>query len=100
MKPLRGGPTGLSWICGRMPIPTFPSTSKPNPSTPGWRRIEPHEPDGSTEGCGFSSPDNQDLKRFLLIFNDRIFDSSVDRGIPNLVAAPVGPKTRPALSFH
>ena len=35
------------------------------------------------------------LKRFLLIFNDRIFDSRVDRGIPSLVAAPEGPYTRP-----
>jgi hypothetical protein len=35
------------------------------------------------------------LKRFLLIFNDLIFDSSVDRGMPSLVAAPEGPYTRP-----
>src|ERR1700722_2705537 len=34
MKPLHGSPTRLSWICGRTPIPTFPSTSKPKPSTP------------------------------------------------------------------
>jgi|HubBroStandDraft_5_1064220.scaffolds.fasta_scaffold87239_2 hypothetical protein len=33
------------------------------------------------------------LKRFLSIFSERIFDSSVDRGTPNLAAAPVGPKT-------
>jgi hypothetical protein len=35
------------------------------------------------------------LKRFLSIFNDRIFDSSVDRGMPSLAAAPDGPNTRP-----
>lgn len=39
------------------------------------------------------------MKRFLLIFSERIFDSSVDRGMHNLAAAPVGPKTRPRLSF-
>src|SRR5262249_7961909 len=39
------------------------------------------------------------LKRFLSIFRDRIFDSSVDRGMPNLAAAPVGPDTRPPVSF-
>ena len=39
------------------------------------------------------------LKRLLSIFSDRIFDSSVDRGMPNFAAAPVGPKTRPRLSF-
>src|SRR4029077_6364609 len=39
------------------------------------------------------------LKRFLSIFSDRIFDSSVDRGMPNLAAAPVGPDIRPRLSF-
>ena len=41
-----------------------------------------------------------DLKRFLSIFSDRIFDSSVDRGMPNLAAAPVAPNTRPRLSFR
>jgi hypothetical protein len=34
------------------------------------------------------------LKRFLSIPSDLIFDSSVDRGMPNLAAAPVGPNTR------
>ena len=38
------------------------------------------------------------LKRFLLILSDRIFDSTVDRGMPSIAAAPEGPKTRPALS--
>src|SRR5258708_16102190 len=38
------------------------------------------------------------LKRFLSIFNDLIFDSRVDRGIPSLEAAPDGPYTRPPLS--
>src|SRR5258708_5964484 len=38
------------------------------------------------------------LKRFLLILSDRILDSRVDRAMPSLVAAPEGPKTRPALS--
>jgi hypothetical protein len=36
----------------------------------------------------------------LLIFSERIFDSSVDRGMPNLAAAPVGPKIRPRHSFR
>jgi hypothetical protein len=40
------------------------------------------------------------LKRLLLILSDRIFDSRVDRGIPNLTAAPVGPDTRPRVSFR
>src|SRR5277367_1701885 len=40
-----------------------------------------------------------DLKRFLLMFSDRIFDSRVDRGIPSLTAAPAGPDTRPPVSF-
>jgi hypothetical protein len=40
------------------------------------------------------------LKRFLSIFNDLIFDSSVVRGMPNLAAAPVGPNTRPQLAFR
>jgi hypothetical protein len=31
----------------------------------------------------------------LLIFSARIFDSSVERGIPSRAAAPEGPKTRP-----
>src|SRR6202035_3740231 len=35
------------------------------------------------------------LKRFLLMLSDRIFDSRVDRAIPSLAAAPVGPKIRP-----
>src|SRR5216684_1340886 len=38
------------------------------------------------------------LKRFLLILSDRIFDSSVDREIPSLAAAPDGPNTCPSLS--
>ncbi len=41
-----------------------------------------------------------DLKRFLLIFSERIFDSSVDRAIPSLTAAPLGPETRPPVSFR
>src|SRR6266851_2524360 len=40
------------------------------------------------------------LKRYLSIFSDLIFDSSVDRGMPNLAAAPVGPNTRPWLAFR
>src|SRR5260221_10798357 len=40
------------------------------------------------------------LKRFLSIFSDLIFDSIVDRGMPNLAAAPVGPNTRPRLAFR
>jgi hypothetical protein len=40
------------------------------------------------------------LKRFLSIFSDLILDSSVDRGMPNLAAAPLGPNIRPLLSFR
>src|SRR5271170_1504650 len=40
------------------------------------------------------------LKRFLSIFSTLILDSSVDRGMPNLAAAPVGPNTRPELAFR
>src|SRR6202012_3554935 len=40
------------------------------------------------------------LKRFLSILSTLIFDSSVDRGIPNLAAAPDGPNTRPQLVFR
>lgn len=40
------------------------------------------------------------LKRFLSIFSDLIFDSNVDRGTPNLTAAPVAPDTRPRLPFR
>ena len=40
------------------------------------------------------------LKRFLSILSDLIFDSSVDRGMPNFAAAPVGPNTRPRLAFR
>ena len=56
---------------------------------------------------GYSTDSKQDrrgivsakvLKLFLLIFSDRILDSKVDRAMPSLVAAPEGPKTRPALS--
>ena len=39
------------------------------------------------------------LKRFLSIFSDFIFDSSVDRGMPNLAAAPIGPNTRLQLAL-
>ena len=42
----------------------------------------PHVPDGA-------------LKRFLLMLNNRIFDSKVDRAIPSLAAAPDGPNIRP-----
>jgi len=34
-------------------------------------------------------------KRFLSIRNARIFDSSVERGMPSRAAAPAGPYTRP-----
>ena len=36
-------------------------------------------------------------KRLLLIFSARIFDSSVERGIPRRAAAPARPNTRPPL---
>src|SRR5258708_19530030 len=38
------------------------------------------------------------LKRCLSTLSERIFDSSVDRGIPSLAAAPVGSDTRPFLA--
>ena len=38
------------------------------------------------------------LKRNLLIFSDRIFDSSVEAGIPSCAAAPEGPETRPPVA--
>ena len=37
-------------------------------------------------------------KRALLILSARIFDSSVERGIPSRAAAPDGPNTRPPLA--
>jgi hypothetical protein len=40
----------------------------------------------------------QFLKRYLLIFKTRIFDSRVEAGTPNLAAAPRGPATRPPVS--
>src|SRR6267154_6881820 len=52
-----------------------------------------------TVGDGSHQVPGIGLKRFLSIFSDRIFDSRVDRGIPNLAAAPVGPDTRPRVSF-
>src|SRR5258707_6604438 len=39
-----------------------------------------------------------DLKAFVLIFSDLIFDSNVDPGKPSLAAAPDGPDTCPPLS--
>src|SRR5262247_1577572 len=58
--------------------------------------------DDFSQFCGKSQADQQPvsyaLKRFLLIPNDLIFDSSVLPGIPSLVAAPDGPDTRPQLS--
>src|ERR1700758_4012429 len=41
---------------------------------------------------------DESLKRDLLIFRRLIFESRVRAGIPSLVAAPVGPDTRPRLS--
>src|SRR5208337_2913956 len=38
------------------------------------------------------------LKRYLLMFIERIFDSRVEGGIPSLAAAPEGPDTRPRVS--
>jgi hypothetical protein len=40
------------------------------------------------------------LKWFLSISNDLIFDSSVDRGMLSLAAAPDGPDTRPPHSLN
>src|SRR5580704_2175423 len=42
--------------------------------------------------------DRLTLNRYLLIPNRLIFASSVGLGSPNLLAAPPGPETRPALS--
>src|SRR5271170_2996068 len=42
--------------------------------------------------------DTAGLKRYLSIFSDLIFDSSVGPGIPSLAAAPDRPDTRPPLS--
>src|ERR1700683_1427661 len=92
MEPLHGSPTRLFWISETPPTPTFPSTSKPKPSMPSSgnesHRLKPLW-DGAPQVPGWA------LKRFLLIFSDRILDSSVDRAIPSFAAAPDGPKTRP-----
>src|SRR5271154_4339904 len=40
------------------------------------------------------------LNLYLSILRDLIFDSSVDRGILNFAAAPLGPNTRPRHSFR
>src|ERR1700730_6691878 len=37
-------------------------------------------------------------KRLLLILSERIFDSSVERGIPSRAAAPEDPNTRPPVA--
>src|SRR6266436_7388967 len=64
-----------------------------SPQFCGCRREESYSEGESPQVSG------EVLKRFLLILNDRIFDSSVDRGMPNLAAAPVGPNIRPRHSF-
>ena len=38
------------------------------------------------------------MKRCLLIFSDRIFDSRVEGGTPSLAAAPDGQDTQPLAS--
>jgi len=48
-----------------------------------------------TVGDGNPQVPGLTLKRFLSIFSDRIFDSSLDRANPNFAAAPDGPNTRP-----
>src|SRR5580704_4642073 len=53
-----------------------------------------------TGGGGRLHVSGEVRKRFLSIFRERIFDSSVDLGMPNLAAAPVGPNIRPRLSFR
>src|SRR5258708_21606272 len=50
--------------------------------------------------CESRQPSGSVLNRFLSIFRDLIFDSSVDRGTPNFAAAPVGPNIRPQLVFR
>ena len=37
-------------------------------------------------------------KRLLLTLSVRVFDSSLERGIPSRAAAPEGPNTRPPLA--
>src|SRR6266446_6305534 len=57
----------------------------------GWRRDHRQQwPRG-----GVSAAVSADVYRCLLIPRRRIFDSSVWRGIPSLLAAPEGPDTRP-----
>src|SRR5260221_13609490 len=56
-------------------------------------------PDGQFLRNGSPQAPRWGVKRFLSIFKDRIFDSRVDRGIPNFTAAPVGPDMRPRVSF-
>src|SRR5579862_1144720 len=40
------------------------------------------------------------LKRYLLIFNDRILDSRVEAGTPSCAAAPDGPEMRPPVDAN
>jgi hypothetical protein len=61
---------------------------------PALQSFEPCRTRESPQLLGFA------LKRFLSIFRDLIFDSRVDRGMPNFAAAPVGPNTRPRLAFR
>src|SRR5271170_3438471 len=62
--------------------------------TPALQPFDPCRTRESPQLSGFA------LKRFLSIFRDFIFDSSVDRGMPNFAAAPAGPNTRPRLAFR
>ena len=80
------------WTRGPSPKTAISTSS---PSTP--RRA----PKTSAQFLGSGSPQvpGIGLKRCLSIFSDRIFDSRVDRGIPKLTAAPVGPDMRPRVSF-
>jgi hypothetical protein len=51
------------------------------------------------EKWGKREPERQVfLKRNLLIFRARIFDSRVEAGIPSWAAAPEGPETRPSVA--
>jgi hypothetical protein len=50
------------------------------------------------EDAGDWANDKLQTKRCFWILSERIFDSSVEGGIPSLAAAPNAPDTRPLLS--
>ena len=62
------------------------------------RRIYGQEAFAKLDYESFLETLSESLKLFLPIFSDRILDSRVDRAMPSLLAAPEGPKIRPAHS--